>query len=715
MNSISNIFSEEEIDYIMSLPEVKLAKDSIDKQSNGQITFSINLESHLKSYLHEKTGLDLQNINSIPMRWIKGDTKPHIDRGTTNFDKTYLVYLTDSQGEFIIDNNSYPITKGHGYVFSEGLYHETIHTGVEPRLLMGPMSEHGFAVGGGVIYGDGATDTIYIRYESDNLEYQINDDGWNTLSLSVTIENTNPDPSLNLLKIIFTTDITLTGVDSYFICGSDGIQFGSTSLNMDGSRPKITIQDVENYGGLIRNSTNRNDIYIFNLEVLSGGSTNLNEAAGWIGRKFFGQSARNNYIVNCFSNGNIPENGGGIVGAYAGQATDGPSSLYIIGCSSQGSIGTAGGGIVGYYAGADEGYVKCEQCWSTGLINLNAGGIFGSYASSSDSSSGGTTIALNCYSTGTVNGQDAGGIFGLSAGSTIDSLVTAENCYSQGSINGTDAGGIYGAAAGIGLNASVTANNCYSSGIVTISGNGIFSGGPDTNRIQTNCYVADNDWSDADANAALVGFPTPPNTGSKWINRQPNSPYELRIMGYTPYNIQNIVLVLNNIEGEKAYFQKSYTQTIYAGQQTIPAILENKSYEIIGFNQLNPSFGTITIDENTGVISTTTATVPGTYIIYVYNTGSYNVTSFDLVILGNENSSESTVNIPPCCQPVCPEFNQTTNNTQQQLAVKQSAIAIASNVDSTYLAINQNRSVNLAQPAFNSYRDYMLYLQSKYR
>jgi hypothetical protein len=143
----SNILSIDDINYILSLPEVVNAKNQINAKSNGLVYFYISLTKSIKTAIYQHLGLDLSNINSIPMRWIKGDTLPHIDHGTDFFDNTYLIYLTNSLGDLIVDNQSYPITQGHAYVFNEGLHHETINTGLEPRLLFGPMSEKGFAVG----------------------------------------------------------------------------------------------------------------------------------------------------------------------------------------------------------------------------------------------------------------------------------------------------------------------------------------------------------------------------------------------------------------------------------------------------------------------------------------------------------------------------------------------------------------------------------------
>lgn len=570
------------------------------------------------------------------------------------------------------------------------------------------------------LQADGATEIVYIRYNLslNQNEYRINNGIWAPLSLPVAVQNTNSDPKDNILEILFTTDITLINPTDYFICASEGIQFGSLSLKENGTRPKINIEDVNSYPGLIRNGSNLDPgnsyIYVCNLEVRSIGNTYLEDEAGWIGQTYFGNQAINNYIVNCFSDGDISENGGGIVGSYAGKG-DGTnpesSNLRLGGCSSQGNIGTAGGGICGYSTGSDGGFVNCNYCWQEfGSIGTNAGGIFGQYAASGESSIGGSVHAVMCYSRGGIVGQNAGGIFGQLAGTS--GYAYAEACYSQGTI-GTDAGGIFGGGAASD-GGTTDAINCYSSGMVTTSGNGIYSGGITIGRSATNCYVANDNWVDDIANNNLTYVPNP-KVGDTWVSVVSNTPYELNSMGYTPYTIDNIGKV-----PEVPYviiLGVRYDETIEPGQTSIPAIRPGYSYDILQISEGDPtSYNTITMNDNTGVISTTSATAPGNYIITLRNTGSYNITYFYLTVASPIPSiANISSTIPPCCQPICPQFNQTTNNTQEQLAIKQTATAIASDVDSTYLAINQNKSVNFAQPAFKSYRDYMIYLQSKYR
>lgn len=142
--------AEDDVEFILRLQEVIHAKEKIDRLSNGQINFSIDMPTYLKKQIGNKMGINLAKMETIPMRWIKGDTPPHSDcikdfakDVAKDFANTYLAYLTNSKGHFIVDGNVYAISKGDAYIFSEGLRHETIGTGLEPRLLLGPMSENG--------------------------------------------------------------------------------------------------------------------------------------------------------------------------------------------------------------------------------------------------------------------------------------------------------------------------------------------------------------------------------------------------------------------------------------------------------------------------------------------------------------------------------------------------------------------------------------------
>jgi hypothetical protein len=155
-----NVLTESQIQYINGLTEVKTARHRIENGANVSY-FSIQLTNSIKATLQEQLGLDLSAVNQIPMRWICGDTAPHIDVGSSRFNNTYLLYLNDSPGEFILDGVSHPISANTSYVFNEGLSHETINTGMEPRLLLGPMNEFAQPVG--------ASTTFYYPSEADAL------------------------------------------------------------------------------------------------------------------------------------------------------------------------------------------------------------------------------------------------------------------------------------------------------------------------------------------------------------------------------------------------------------------------------------------------------------------------------------------------------------------------------------------------------------------
>jgi len=178
LSSFQNIFSQEELLYINQLPQVleNKAKLNLTKKSDI-IQFSIPLTESIRSVFLTTFGLNLTNVNRIPLRWILGDSAAHIDRGMSNFENTYLIYLNNNPGELVVDSVSYPINENTGYVFNEGLSHNTNNTGLQPRLMIGPMSEKGFPVGG----------FPYITYypsESDALNNN-NDLGFNSIDLVV--------------------------------------------------------------------------------------------------------------------------------------------------------------------------------------------------------------------------------------------------------------------------------------------------------------------------------------------------------------------------------------------------------------------------------------------------------------------------------------------------------------------------------------------------
>jgi len=152
-----NILSSSEISDILNHPIVKSNKARL---SNAQkvVRFSFPLSDEMRNKLSNRLSVSLSQ--TVPMRWVQGDTQPHIDKGEKQFSKTHLIYLTNSVGNLIINGQTYPIVAGDAHIFNEGLEHGTVHTGNTPRLMIGPMSETGFGVGVSysIIYYSNKTD-----------------------------------------------------------------------------------------------------------------------------------------------------------------------------------------------------------------------------------------------------------------------------------------------------------------------------------------------------------------------------------------------------------------------------------------------------------------------------------------------------------------------------------------------------------------------------
>jgi hypothetical protein len=697
LNVINNFLSEEDIDYILTLSEVIEAKKCVDSKNNGSVYFSISLTESMKQIIFNNFGF---KIDRVPMRWIKGDTQPHIDIGSKNFKKTHLLYLTDNSGKFLVENKKYPIVKGNAFIFNEGLRHETIDTGLEPRLLLGPMSEQGLAVGnpGITISGDGGT-YIYFRQNGSDIQYSQDEINWITINLlsqnPISILNNTPSAGAGMLTVKFVTNITVSSINFFFICLSNYIQFGSKTLNDDGTRPQITIEGVTGYSGLIQNYSSPEAfsyISILNLEVLSVSSI-LDTNAGWLCHNNFGSLATNNYIINCYSNGGISgDYSGGIVGSAA---VLGGGNLTIIGCSSIGSAtGDSSGGIIGQDAGLDGGTVTIQSCWSTGAIaGSGAGGIVGGNSYN--------IIVTNCYSTGVISGDNAGGIVGANPGSD-STTSTITNCYSFGNISNTNSGGICGS---LSSNTGVTINNCYSIGNVS---EGVFAGAICGNNaggsaiinycyavgivsnygyiiggnfsIPPTCYSESGSaggnggvWSDEHAKTVLTGYPITGYIGTTWVTGI-DSPYLLFNEGYTPYSS-------TNISGTNLI--RTSSASINVGKSSNSGI-KTSNYVIIQKSGGNSgSYSSININQVNGTISTTSSTVPGVYTLYIANIDNissfpyinYNIITFTLTVKSPEPDNNGGTPYLPIKQSV--SFNQKSSFCGTR-AVSSTAVGIGS-------------------------------------
>ena len=501
--------------------------------------------------------------------------------------------------------------------------------------------------------------TVYLRQTAVGQAVSFSTDlnSWSNVVWPFTFVNTNTGSGV--IIVIFTTNITIDStigdVNGYFVCGSDGIQFGTTVLVPDGSRSVVTINGVTNYPGLINNgasgSNGYNTVYLMNLEVRASGGTVLANDGGWLGHAYFGKgtTTASNIVLNCHSTGNTTDYCGGIIGRYAGP-------LKISHCSSSGTIGLYGGGIVGTHSPSTSGVLTCESCWSSGNIDQYGGGITGMF----------TAIAtvVNCYSTGII-GNHGGGICGSSSGGNNGTnMLTVSECYSTGVI-GDGGGGIIGRSSGV-----LVVSNCYSLGYINSGASGILGNlaGNNTNKTVSSCYVAgamdaaggyvmpgytdltgnvtvvsgvvtllnnfaevsvsNSGWTTSRANNVLQGVPASASSpiGVKWVYTGTNTPYEILAMGFTPYT-------RTVVAGSPPAMIRSFDSSVVAGKSSDPAIVSGRSYSILRITGgTYDAYGTITMNATTGSISTTKNTIPGEYTITVRNNGSYHITTYTITV-----------------------------------------------------------------------------------
>jgi hypothetical protein len=91
MLSKTNVFSQTDLDQILGLENVAEAYAQVSSFSDG-VSFTIPLTDGIRTAL--QTQLDLKiavDVSSVPLRWIRGDTAPHVDTGALPFEYTYLV------------------------------------------------------------------------------------------------------------------------------------------------------------------------------------------------------------------------------------------------------------------------------------------------------------------------------------------------------------------------------------------------------------------------------------------------------------------------------------------------------------------------------------------------------------------------------------------------------------------------------------------------
>lgn len=254
MSSFPSVLSQEDLEYILDLPEVRAAWEKLDKTTSGKVYFTIGLTDSIRVALEARFGLDFSGVSKIPMRWIKGDTAPHIDSGASEFENTYLVYLNDCPGEFLIGSESYPITQNTGYMFNEGTSHSTANTGFVSRLLLGPMNEFAEPVGESV--------TFYYPSEADALANTNIIDAYGSYTIVLTngiiywrIASTSTGTSPT--NVVYAVGDVLNGAGYYYLYpNAPCFLEGSTILcKVDGAETYVPVEALRK-GTLVKTSLN---------------------------------------------------------------------------------------------------------------------------------------------------------------------------------------------------------------------------------------------------------------------------------------------------------------------------------------------------------------------------------------------------------------------------------------------------------------------------
>ena len=155
-----NFFSSEELDLIRQHPEIEIAKKDLQKKD----TVSFHIQDERISEALREGGFPAPS--HIPMRWITGDSKEHIDVGSEEFKNTFLIYVK-GEGKFIVGQDTHSIYENSAFTFNEGVKHYT--QDASTRLLLGPMNEYGNMVGAGF-----ANISIFSNTDKINIQFTVN-------------------------------------------------------------------------------------------------------------------------------------------------------------------------------------------------------------------------------------------------------------------------------------------------------------------------------------------------------------------------------------------------------------------------------------------------------------------------------------------------------------------------------------------------------------
>jgi len=235
------LFSAADLDQVIASEDVQGAL------ATGRTYFSARIPDTMKAALKDATGLDLSSMDRVPMRWLRGDMRPHVDHGAGEFDNTYLAYLTPVSGEFVVDGEVRTLERGLVAKFAEGLSHETRGTGDEPRLLLGPMSEAGQPVGAPVFYyptqADALATTNQLAYA---ITYTVGDIYSGSIGGYTSWRIASNSSGTSSQSVVYTNGNVLNGDGAYYLYPATPCFLEGTTVlcEVEGKEIYKPIQDI---------------------------------------------------------------------------------------------------------------------------------------------------------------------------------------------------------------------------------------------------------------------------------------------------------------------------------------------------------------------------------------------------------------------------------------------------------------------------------------
>jgi len=471
----------------------------------------------------------------------------------------------------------------------------------------------------------------------------------------------------------------------------DGLKSNNTRCNITIDGVSGYPGFFKNGGWLWMNENDgKSNITVQNFNIISSNNSTLGNYTGWLCMGKYGINSYNNVvkncsnfgdvtgiqsggvigphlsnagtstIINCANYGNIYDNyqQGGVIGPSCGKNN---SSVDITNCLNYGYVGAyASGGVIGPFSGDDSSIlniinsnnygaisgnfssgvvgVNCvatiTKCTNSGDISsYNGGGIIGKWFGVNTNK---TCVITNSYNIGNISGTNAGGICGAEVGysnsSSYRATINITNCYSTGTIASSCGGLLGGNASGsYSTTPIVTISNCYSFGEIT---SGLIDDGLIAPSLQiknsitkTNNYIANGSWSDSEANATLLNYPTDIYTqGTIWTKLAgTNVPYVLSDFNSNIYANPSASSVAKPYSSSAGLFDASYNINSIKFNTTIPYSNTNNYIEI---------------HNNTGVLTFKTELSNGKYVVNVFaakyangNPYDYNYSAFTITDL----------------------------------------------------------------------------------